>query len=69
MPSLVAGNLWKLMAREGQQVEQGATVAIVKSMKMEFSVIAPASGKVRSILAEAGMTVRSGDPILFLEPD
>jgi urea carboxylase len=69
VPSLVAGNLWKLLAEAGQRVAQGDTLAIVESMKMEFSVVAPVTGLVRSVVADAGMTVRGGDPILVLQPD
>ncbi|MDZ7574557.1 MAG: urea carboxylase [Pseudotabrizicola sp.] len=65
--SLVAGNVWKMMVAPGDNVAAGAPLAIVESMKMEFEVTAPQAGRVRSVAAQAGSNVKSGDTLLVLE--
>ena len=65
--SMVSGNVWKVLVEPGQTVGPGTPVAIVESMKMEFQVQAPNAGRVRSIAAMPGQSVKSGDTILVLE--
>jgi len=67
VPSLVSGNLWKLLAKPGDRVDNGTPLAIIESMKMEFAVQATGPGRVHSITAQPGQTVKSGDTILLLE--
>jgi urea carboxylase len=67
VPSLVAGCVWKVMVAPGDSVAAGTPLAIVESMKMEFEVVAPQSGRVLSVGAPAGTNVKSGDTLLLLE--
>ena len=48
-------------------MEEGDTVAILESMKMEMPVEAEDEGTVKSILVEEGQAVNEGDPIIELE--
>jgi biotin carboxyl carrier protein len=50
----VSGRVWKVEVTEGQQVEEGDTLLIVESMKMEIPVEAPASGTVLRLMAAEG---------------
>jgi biotin carboxyl carrier protein len=50
----VSGRVWKVEVTEGQQVEEGATLLIVESMKMEIPVEAPAGGTVLRLMAAEG---------------
>jgi len=51
----------------GDEVEAGATVAVVESMKMETAVRAPQAGTVREILAAVNSQVDAGAPLLRLD--
>jgi urea carboxylase len=46
--SYVPGNIWKVLVEAGQHVKAGDPLAIVESMKMEFTVTAPEDGEVLS---------------------
>lgn len=67
--SPVPGNVWKTLAEPGDRVEAGQPLAIIESMKMEMSVLAPAAGRLREFRVAPGRTVRAGDLIAVLEDD
>ncbi len=52
----------------GEQVEAGATVAVLESMKMETAVRAPQAGVVREVYAAVNSQVDAGAPLLRLDP-
>ncbi|MHB1140179.1 MAG: urea carboxylase [Sulfuricaulis sp.] len=62
----VAGNLWKLDAREGARVAAGEVLAIIESMKMEISVTAPHAGRVHRLFCREGSPVAAGQDLLVL---
>lgn len=61
----VSGRVWKVEVTEGQQVEEGDTLLIVESMKMEIPVEAPASGTVLRLMAAEGDMV-TDDQVLVV---
>jgi len=63
----LAGNLWKIVVREGQQVQVDETLMILESMKMEIPVTSPSTGRVIKIHAREGDTVQEGQ--LLIEVD
>jgi acetyl-CoA carboxylase biotin carboxyl carrier protein len=63
----ITGTVWKIECAVGDQIEEGDTVVILESMKMEMPVEAEDAGKVREILCEEGQAVNEGDPLLVLE--
>ena len=63
----LAGNLWKIVVREGQQVQAEETLMILESMKMEIPVTAPAAGRVTKIHALEGETVQEGQILIEVE--
>jgi acetyl-CoA carboxylase biotin carboxyl carrier protein len=63
----ITGTVWKIEVAVGDQVDEGDTVVILESMKMEMPVEAEDAGKVREILCEEGQAVNEGDPLLVLE--
>jgi biotin carboxyl carrier protein len=63
----LAGNLWKVVVSEGQQVQADETLMILESMKMEIPVTAPLAGRVTKIHAREGETVQEGQ--LLIEVD
>jgi biotin carboxyl carrier protein len=56
----LTGNLWKLVAKEGQEVQADETLMILESMKMEIPVTSPKAGKVTKIHVKEGQTVQEG---------
>ena len=52
----------------GEDVEAGATIAVLESMKLQTSVRAPRSGRVREVLARVNSQVDAGAPLLRLDP-
>jgi acetyl-CoA carboxylase biotin carboxyl carrier protein len=56
----LAGNLWKIVVREGQQVGADETLMILESMKMEIPVSAPVAGRVTKIHVKEGQSVQEG---------
>ena len=62
----VAGNLWRLNVRPGDDVNAGAVLAVIESMKMEISVTAPCAGQVFRIFCREGASVAAGQDLLVL---
>jgi acetyl-CoA carboxylase biotin carboxyl carrier protein len=62
----ITGNVWKIEVKVGDRVEEGTTVAILESMKMEMPVESEDEGVVAKILVEEGKPVKEGDPIVEL---
>ena len=56
----ITGTVWSLEVESGQSVDEGATLMLLESMKMEIPVTAPAAGKVR-LEVELTQTVSDGD--------
>jgi acetyl-CoA carboxylase biotin carboxyl carrier protein len=63
----ITGTVWKVEVEVGQQIEEGDTVVILESMKMEMPVEAEDDGTVRQILCEEGQSVSEGDALVVLE--
>ena len=57
-----------IAVKPGDTVTAGETLAVLEAMKMEMSVLAPFSGKVRSVLAIPHVQVDTGAPLLQIEP-
>jgi acetyl-CoA carboxylase biotin carboxyl carrier protein len=63
----ITGNVWKIEVGVGDKVEEGDTVAILESMKMEIPVEAEDEGTVKEIRCEEGQAVSEGDVLVVLE--
>jgi acetyl-CoA carboxylase biotin carboxyl carrier protein len=63
----ITGTVWKVEVGVGDDVEDGDTVVILESMKMEMPVEAEDSGKVKEIRVEEGQSVSEGDVLVVLE--
>ncbi len=57
-----------LAVQEGDEVAAGDPVAVLEAMKLETTVLAPRSGRVRKVLARKGSHVGTGAPLLVLAP-
>lgn len=59
----MVANVWKVLVAEGDNVEDGDTLVILESMKMEIPVVAEVDGVVSSIAVSEGQVVQEGDLI------
>ena len=63
----ITGTVWKIEVEVGDQVDEGDTVVILESMKMEMPVEAEDGGKVTEIVCEEGQAVNEGDTLVVLD--
>lgn len=63
----ITGTVWKIQVKPGDSVEEGDTVVILESMKMEMPVEAEDDGVVKEILCEEGQSVSEGDALVVIE--
>ncbi len=63
----MVANVWKVLVKEGDTVEEGDTLVILESMKMEIPVEATASGTVKDVNVTEGGVVQEGDVIAVIE--
>jgi acetyl-CoA/propionyl-CoA carboxylase biotin carboxyl carrier protein len=67
VPSPLAGTLSRLEVAVGDQVAEGALLAVVEAMKMETPVRAPFGGTVIEVPCPVGGPVAAGETIVRLE--
>jgi acetyl-CoA carboxylase biotin carboxyl carrier protein len=63
----ITGTVWKIECQIGQSVDEGDTLVILESMKMEMPVEAEDGGTVKEIRCEEGQSVSEGDTLVVLE--
>jgi acetyl-CoA carboxylase biotin carboxyl carrier protein len=62
----ITGTVWKVEVGVGDDVDEGDTVVILESMKMEMPVEAEDPGKVAEIRCQEGQSVSEGDVLVVL---
>jgi acetyl-CoA carboxylase biotin carboxyl carrier protein len=63
----ITGTVWKIECEVGQAIDEGDTLVILESMKMEMPVEAEDAGTVTEIRCEEGQSVSEGDTLVVLE--
>ncbi len=63
------GTLIAVLAKEGEHVEAGSSLAIIEAMKMEHTIRAPSSGTVKYWYFKVGDLVDEGKELLVFEID
>ena len=63
----ITGTVWKIEVAVGDNIDEGDTVVILESMKMEMPVEAEDEGTVKEILVQEGQSVSEGDTLVVLE--
>ena len=63
----ITGTVWKIEVEVGDNVDEGDTVVILESMKMEMPVEAEDPGVVKEIRCQEGQSVSEGDTLVVLE--
>ena len=62
----ITGNVWKIEVKVGDKVEEGTTVAILESMKMEMPVESEEEGTVAKVLVTENQPVEEGEALFEL---
>lgn len=62
----VAGTVYKIMVVPGQQVREGDTVLIIKSMQMQIPVLAPAEAIVENVYVSIGDVLEKDMMVILL---
>jgi acetyl-CoA carboxylase biotin carboxyl carrier protein len=63
----MAGNVWKVLVKEGDEVKAGQEVVILESMKMEIPVSVEQDGTITKVLVNEGDFVNDSDVIVEVE--
>jgi acetyl-CoA carboxylase biotin carboxyl carrier protein len=58
--------VWKVVAAQGDHVDDGDTLVILESMKMEIPVLAESSGVLVTLHVAEGDVVQEGDLIAVI---
>ncbi len=63
----MVANVWKVVVAEGDAVEEGDTLVILESMKMEIPVLTESAGTVRQLAVGEGDVIQEGDLIATID--
>lgn len=63
----VTGMVWKITTNVGDAVDEGTTIMILESMKMEIPVIAEDGGTIVEMLVAEGESVTEGQPVALIQ--
>ncbi len=63
----MVANVWKIVVQEGDAVNDGDTLVILESMKMEIPVITEDAGTVKEIRVKEKDPVAEGQVVAVLE--
>jgi acetyl-CoA/propionyl-CoA carboxylase biotin carboxyl carrier protein len=61
--SPLQGNMWKVVVKQGDVVEEGQLLCIIEAMKMENEITAHKAGTIAALPIEEGKSISAGDPI------
>ncbi|WP_313135025.1 pyruvate carboxylase [Anaerocolumna sp.] len=62
----IPGTVLKLLVKEGDEVKEGESLAVIEAMKMETNVTASVSGKVEKVAVKEGQQVKAGELLIKL---
>lgn len=60
----MAGTVWKILVKEGDEVAAGQDVVILESMKMEIPIAAEEAGTVKRVIAAEGDFINVDDDLV-----
>jgi acetyl-CoA/propionyl-CoA carboxylase, biotin carboxylase, biotin carboxyl carrier protein len=63
LPSPLQGNMWKILVKQGETVEEGQLLCIIEAMKMENEITAHKSGVIVELPIAEGQPIQAGAPI------
>jgi biotin carboxyl carrier protein len=62
----MVANVWKVVVSQGDSVQEGDTLVILESMKMEIPVVTESAGTVSELKVGEGDVVQEGDVIAVI---
>jgi acetyl-CoA carboxylase biotin carboxyl carrier protein len=62
----MVANVWKVVVSQGDSVDEGDTLVILESMKMEIPVVTESAGTVSELKVGEGDVVQEGDVIAVI---
>jgi acetyl-CoA/propionyl-CoA carboxylase biotin carboxyl carrier protein len=63
LPSPLQGNMWKVLVKQGDTVEEGQLLCIIEAMKMENEITAHKAGTIVELPISEGAPIQAGAPI------
>ena len=63
LPSPLQGNMWKVLVKQGDEVQEGQLLCIIEAMKMENEITAHKAGKIVELPITEGAPIQAGAPI------
>ncbi len=63
LPSPLQGNMWKVLVKQGDTVEEGQLLCIIEAMKMENEITAHKAGVIAELPIVEGEPIQAGAPI------
>jgi len=64
--NILEGTIIEWKKKEGERVEKGESICVIKARKIAFEVEAPESGILAKIIAKEGDTVPVGGPLAYI---
>ena len=62
----ITGTVWKIECQVGQAVDEGDTLVILESMKMEIPLESPVAGRVSELLVRPQDVVEEGQVLVVI---
>jgi acetyl-CoA/propionyl-CoA carboxylase biotin carboxyl carrier protein len=66
LASPLQGNVFKVLVSQGDEVQEGALIAIIEAMKMENEITAHKAGKIAELPISEGDAVTAGDTLAVI---
>jgi acetyl-CoA/propionyl-CoA carboxylase, biotin carboxylase, biotin carboxyl carrier protein len=67
LPSPLQGNMWKVLVKQGDTVEEGQLLCIIEAMKMENEITAHKAGTIVELPITEGEPIQAGAPIATIK--
>ncbi len=67
LPSPLQGNMWKVLVKQGDTVEEGQLLCIIEAMKMENEITAHKTGTITELPIAEGAAIQAGAPIATIK--
>jgi acetyl-CoA/propionyl-CoA/long-chain acyl-CoA carboxylase, biotin carboxylase, biotin carboxyl carrier protein len=68
LPSPLQGNVWKVLVKQGDTVQEGQLLCIIEAMKMENEITAHKTGTIAELPISEGASIQAGAPIATIKP-
>jgi acetyl-CoA/propionyl-CoA carboxylase biotin carboxyl carrier protein len=69
LSSPLQGNMWKVLVKQGDAVEQGQLLCIIEAMKMENEITAHKAGTIVELPISEGAPIQAGAPIATIKSE